>query len=442
MLLTQEIRCPKLRELLQQSFSCSNVKTTYDKSGILKSRPGSTTLTLTILEHHLLSTVYTPASTADILEELERSHKIYAAQLTVWQVLARPYTSLNLWINATVDPKLLDPLMTRLRDQQGSTIQQVVRELRTLLAPTRSTNFLLARRQYKALLEQARNGRVSPEKWYNDWLQAYSQATEHKIGEIIEPSATLDFLEAISVRMAPDWGKQTLNDATIAFELDKPINSLYEIARAFSVVSRAPITPSGAYTVMAPERDDGYHPCPCKRPERRHPWAPIECYNLLEAITGTTNKGRSPMRMDHRKSILMELQKPEFKDLRAIIKEKGLKIPTIRKSDIPESESSKQGNDQYRASYNAAIIAPWLDESLGVFTVIGRNRHPLSDSTLLDNCGAVHIVNRKDLLEPGTMSYPRESEYVQSGNDELSDRCNWKARYTQRSTWTERPKVC
>ncbi|OAF55182.1 hypothetical protein VC83_08403 [Pseudogymnoascus destructans] len=233
---------------------------------------------------------YAPASTKNIIDELDKSYKTYAVQLTVWQAVSKPYSAINQWIIATVDTKILNPLMTRLRAEQSSTIQRIVRELRTLLALSKSTNFLQARRQYKALIEQARNGRVNPDKWYNDWLQAYSQGVEYNIGEIIEP---------------------------------------------------------------------------------------------------------------------------EFKELRRLLSSKGMTPPQPKKSQNQSSEPA-HGNNDYRATYNAAIIAPWLDQSLGVYTVIGQ-KHPLSESTLLDNCGAVHIVNCKDLLEPGSMIYPSTPEFVESG---------------------------
>ena len=53
----------------------------------------------------------------------------------------------------------------------------------------------------------------------------------------------------------------------------------------------------------------------------------------------------------------------------------------------------------------AMIIDPSLleksDESLGVYAAASQVPYQLSDSTLLDNCGALHIVNRKELLFPG-----------------------------------------
>ena len=47
-----------------------------------------------------------------------------------------------------------------------------------------------------------------------------------------------------------------------------------------------------------------------------------------------------------------------------------------------------------------------------VFSTIGRFRYLLSDSTLIDNCGALYMVNRKELLEQGTFKEAQPDDII------------------------------
>jgi hypothetical protein len=46
-------------------------------------------------------------------------------------------------------------------------------------------------------------------------------------------------------------------------------------------------------------------------------------------------------------------------------------------------------------------------------------RYPLSASTLLDNCGAMHLVNSKDLLELGSFVKALFNKYIEAGSSSL-----------------------
>ena len=59
----------------------------------------------------------------------------------------------------------------------------------------------------------------------------------------------------------------------------------------------------------------------------------------------------------------------------------------------------------FPGSISAVIIDPRIIEELGnsiVFSTISGFYYPLSDSTLIDNCNILYVVNRKELLEQGT----------------------------------------
>lgn len=51
---------------------------------------------------------------------------------------------------------------------------------------------------------------------------------------------------------------------------------------------------------------------------------------------------------------------------------------------------------------------------IGVYTTLGEAVHPLAKSTLIDNCGAMHIVNDINLLELGIYGLTT-GEYVKLG---------------------------
>ena len=49
-----------------------------------------------------------------------------------------------------------------------------------------------------------------------------------------------------------------------------------------------------------------------------------------------------------------------------------------------------------------------------VFSTLGMAKHPLSESTLLDNCGALHIINSRKRLDPGTFTAPDNNDLVEA----------------------------
>jgi hypothetical protein len=54
-----------------------------------------------------------------------------------------------------------------------------------------------------------------------------------------------------------------------------------------------------------------------------------------------------------------------------------------------------------------------------VYTTLNLSRHPLSLSTLFDNCGAIYLVNNKSLLVPGSFVKSKGLEHVEAGLSSL-----------------------
>ena len=51
----------------------------------------------------------------------------------------------------------------------------------------------------------------------------------------------------------------------------------------------------------------------------------------------------------------------------------------------------------------------------GIYITLDFSRYPLSQSTLLDNCGTIHLVNNKDLINSGTFIKAKINDYVEAG---------------------------
>jgi hypothetical protein len=56
-----------------------------------------------------------------------------------------------------------------------------------------------------------------------------------------------------------------------------------------------------------------------------------------------------------------------------------------------------------------------LEPKIGIFATPLWSKHPLSNCTLLDNCGATHLVNDKALLVEGSMVKLSPDNAVESG---------------------------
>ncbi|KAG4427574.1 hypothetical protein IFR05_016944 [Cadophora sp. M221] len=55
----------------------------------------------------------------------------------------------------------------------------------------------------------------------------------------------------------------------------------------------------------------------------------------------------------------------------------------------------------------------------GIYSLWGSDGHPLSKSTLLDNCGATNLVNDRNLLEPGSFVRSDADDVVECGSSHL-----------------------
>ncbi|OWP04185.1 hypothetical protein B2J93_4947 [Marssonina coronariae] len=68
----------------------------------------------------------------------------------------------------------------------------------------------------------------------------------------------------------------------------------------------------------------------------------------------------------------------------------------------------------------AALLDPALfeDFTLGIYSTLGAP-YALSNTTLLDNCAATHLVNREELLVPGSLKIAHPQDCVEAGSSSL-----------------------
>ena len=149
----------------------------------------------------------------------------------------------------------------------------------------------------------------------------------------------------------------------------------------------------------------------------------MDCARLEFAITGSCKrKLKNEPTGQESSEIKDRLTAPKWKWI--IEKkswEKHFQTPGTTGSKQMGSSYGDSADPKYPGKINAALMDPQLisESSGGIYATLNFARHPLSDSTLLDNCGAMHLVNSKDLLEPGTFRPARPDEVVECGSSAL-----------------------
>ncbi|KAG6040272.1 hypothetical protein E4U39_007242 [Claviceps sp. Clav50 group G5] len=141
--------------------------------------------------------------------------------------------------------------------------------------------------------------------------------------------------------------------------------------------------------------------CPCGFV---HQYKPQQCRTLLYAITGElVDKKKAPAKELCAK-IKQRYESPKWDNLRTLIAQEGW-----------ANTNNTKPKEQFPGKVSAAIIYPKIcmtildpemfeDVPRPVFATTESHNHMLSNSTLFDNCGAMHVVNNEALLEPGSFN--------------------------------------
>ncbi|KAF1935985.1 hypothetical protein EJ02DRAFT_427926 [Clathrospora elynae] len=354
----------------------------------------------------------------------------YEAELARWKVIDNDYQvkatrlqHMYNWTMATVDARLLAPAMILLSTGEDQLLQALIKQIKSELAPTDSHTKELVRAEYRASLDTARQATVDPMTWFHEWNMVYMKAKAYALPEILGVLGTMDWLDAVGQKLAPDWAQRQKQDIIGAQVLGADVVGLEKISRVFSAILSKQGTraySSGVYATMgqsasnppAKDRPNNQaprtaHKCPCRNPTaKQHLWTPETCRVLLGAIGGSSTK-LSPAK---KSEIILRLHTRTFTELRATLAKDGLKIP------LKESVSSASSVTPFPGGVIAALLDPTLlNYTPGVYSTVDFGVHPLSGSTILDNGAALHLVNSADLLEPGLFHLVKHLETVEAG---------------------------
>ena len=354
----------------------------------------------------------------------------YKVATAKWTRTAAKLSNIRDWINKTVSPDLMAPASIKLLNTRESTPQALIRVLKNDLAPTDSNTMNLVRQQYRAHLEKARSGRMSPDKWFNEWQVLYGKAQAFRVSEVEGQLALTDFLDALAPRIAPEWARSMRQHIVMEAALGRPDMRMDDLARIFTMtlqeqaISNVKGKGSSVFATFggSPETSrnnkgrsefSNRKDCPC-RINGTHTWEPIRCRRLQTAITGTAPSGSPKIALSDldKTKIKERFEKPEWTKLRDQVKDKGW--------GNSKQSSDTQSTTKYPGAISAAVIDPsqFMPDTQGVYSTT-YNGHPLAMSTILDGGGAVHLVNDRNLLVPGTFKPASRMDTVDAGTQSL-----------------------
>ena len=339
----------------------------------------------------------------------------YASRRLIYTEREKNEQTVRTWIAQTVEPSIYTLVTNELSAKQGDfSIRELLKGIKTQIAPSYSNMVQTTRLFYKETLREASQGNTRPDLWYIKWIKAYHEGSFYNIPEVQGTLAIREFIQAVGTRMAPDWAQTIETDLIRLERKDQEPQSVLEYAAEFNAFMqmRAPQqTRKGAYATLDESSGSQNRPhsasadCPCGR---KHAWKPTECYTVQNAFTG---KGK----LDHnfRNQVQQKtLHNERFSEVRKALILKGI--------ITDESKVKRDSRKSIPSNIVAVTIDPTITEqaiemSEGVYTTIGTNRHPLSSCTLLDNCGALHLVNDHRLLSRGSFKSDQGENYVEAG---------------------------
>jgi hypothetical protein len=381
------------------------------------------------------STAYEP-SVEEIKAEMERRNQLkQEAQKKAQETNSRT-DPIWKWILHTVDPNRIETVLLELNNRNLFSVRAVVYTLRSHLAPAQSVNVETAREVYKNVMDKAQQGSVRPDQWAVEWHKAMLRGKQYNIPEVEGITGIKYFLQTVSKRLAPAWGEAMLINLSTQESMNEKVRSLDEYARMFNtaIASLNPPSRPGIFATLG-ESTNNKEPstspknknkgkknggggveneCPCGGVKRKetHKWPPSECDRLAVAVTGQPI--HAERKFDHMKTefkvrVWKRLHEEKWNRLRNNLQSAGWVL----------ANPGKDGADdaiEYR-NITATVLNLQLFQQQSARSVFftADKQHPLVHSTLLDNCGAMHIVNDFSLLEKDSIVHCEGNESVEAG---------------------------
>ncbi|KAL8296162.1 hypothetical protein RB600_001584 [Gaeumannomyces tritici] len=287
-----------------------------------------------------------------------------------------------------------------------------------------NTDLLAVVQKYQTVLREA-HSTTNVDIWFPKYRQALSEAEAIQIPQIQGQSGAREFLTAAGKFNTP-WAERQRQD--LAAEVSN--YSLRQLVRMFENIllqgvidrgnnhptfatlggnSKPPPTGQQPGSSGSNQRRGGkQYNCPAC--SKAHAWQPSECRRLTFALTGLNkNALREPPTEKECAEIKKEVQSKRWFGVRKAL----LSMDRFR-----DSAWGKGAESSSPSTISAAIFLTPTPKN-AVFSAFNNAKHQYFDSTLLDNCGATHLVNSLDKLDQGTFVPSTSIETVECGTQVL-----------------------
>ncbi|RSL72485.1 hypothetical protein CEP53_001152 [Fusarium sp. AF-6] len=183
---------------------------------------------------------------------------------------------------------------------------------------------------YRAVLAETKVKGCDPEPWLHRWRQAFMRADAFDSLYVQGQRGVLDFLEAISVFVEPEWMSVMVGKYLSPSNNDKKPN-LFTVSQSFyrHITSTFPPyrKPGSSSTKKAKKKEKrSKKSCPCG-PKKRA-WDPEDCCVLEFAIRGSTDRKIKRPSSKRQNDVLAEIWKEKWGELRQTLRQKDWDIPT------------------------------------------------------------------------------------------------------------------
>ncbi|KAL2122403.1 hypothetical protein VTJ04DRAFT_2858 [Mycothermus thermophilus] len=314
-----------------------------------------------------------------------------------WVSLQERLTKLFREIKSSISQSLLDSVIYS-DDEYDGNVRTFLIQLRREILPTDSNAVTAAEKEYQRLLNLAKSKSVNPLQWIEEFKSAYKIAVHHRVPDAISATSEEKFLLAIREHIAPTVATIELVNRISTIARGGTADGMPVLIRIIHAHLRAenerkarglPLILATPYFAGSNNNNSGSKDnlkCPCGK--TKHPWKASDCRQVKAALSSTDPKLQR---------IRDALQEARWKDLKTAV-EKKLK----GNNPTGASGAGKKDNDPVVVTVIDPLLLSSIEVSAltGAFATPEHAIHPLADSTVYDNCGALHIVNSVSLLEP------------------------------------------
>ncbi|KAG6237380.1 hypothetical protein E4U25_002738 [Claviceps purpurea] len=326
-------------------------------------------------------------------------HDAIQYHLMLYQEQSEP-SNVHSWMASTVLPSVHASVLAKIRKDATTshvTPRQVAKELKARFAQDSVVSSAATSSRYKDLLQQAHMANVEPKRWIADWYVIYQKGISQDILEVKGPNAIRDFLRALVEYNGTIPSTFTLTGLAEEFMRYRRATRVFD-TRDNSVNATLGTQTSNNTNNPKPKG------CPCNT---FHKWQPHQCLAVYHAVTGQPVADIKPMSKGACTHIKQQYDSPKWEHLGSRIRKDGWKLPA---QSAPTSSGST-----YPGNLSAATLDPklWIPTTFTNFKA-SSGTHALFNSTLYDNCGALHVVNSRDRLVPGSFVPSDESDYLEA----------------------------